>query len=431
MILQLIHSLKSKVKISSYWKDVFFQASGNTVAQIIGIAGIPILTRLYAPEAFAVQGIFIQIVTFLTAFISLRLEYFIPLLKNENQSSVFALWIFRISLVMAFLFTAVIFLLNNLDVSFFGQAGLSSYLYFAPLTGLLVSLSFLLQHEAQRKEDFYKSAWAEIYSKTFYVFFGIVFSFFTSVLGLILVSAFAALGKLMLLREYGFNLLINKPSKTTFKADLSLLATYKNRALGMVVSNSILVASGSLPLFFIASEYGANTLGQFVLVMSTIFLPSGLIGAAVGNVFYQRGAKLWGQQDTNGLKQLWKDTIIKLLLFSIPTYLFVFLISKWGYPFVFGSQWQQAGEFAQLLTLTAFFSFIAGPMDRISLIAGIGSYLPFIHSIRLAFLFTLIWLLKGGSFSPEHFVFYYAICMSVVYLLDLILGRLILNTKSY
>jgi len=30
------------------------------------------------------------------------------------------------------------------------------------------------------------------------------------------------------------------------------------------------------------------------------------------------------------------------------------------YPLVFGQQWQQAGEFAKILTLSAFFSFISG-----------------------------------------------------------------------
>src|SRR5690606_4627856 len=103
------------------------------------------------------------------------------------------------------------------------------------------------------------------------------------------------------------------------KINKELIKKYKGRAKGMVISNTILTFSGLLPILFISKQYGATSLGQFSLVMATIFLPSGLVGAAVGNVFYQRSANLWNTGSYIELKNLWQDTLIKLIFFAIPT----------------------------------------------------------------------------------------------------------------
>ena len=126
-----------------YWRDVLLQASGNSVAQLIGIAGIPVLTRLYTPEAFAVQGVFIQLVMFFAAIVTLRFEYFTPLLNDESEYRLLSSWLFRTGFSITILLCSIMMVLELYD--FWAWVGVvSSSLYIAaPIAAFLISISFI------------------------------------------------------------------------------------------------------------------------------------------------------------------------------------------------------------------------------------------------------------------------------------------------
>lgn len=405
---------------NSYWKDILLQTSGNTIAQVIGLIGMPILTRLYVPETFAIQAIFIQLVTFLTAIISFRYEYFIQLLEDVSQSYTLILWIAKIGLLMTTILTGGLVILDKSSILSQFDLTFSKYYYFAPITAYLVSLSFAFKHEAERQEAFKATSIAEIVSKSSYIGAGISLAKILDGLGLILTTVFSAVGRLIYLHRYVSSFLSNVRDIDNNKR---LVKIFAKRSIGLVSSNTILSISGLLPLIVISKQYGANNLGQFSLVMSTIFLPSGLIGSAVGNVFYQRTAKLWNNKEFDSLKKIWKDTIIKLLMFAIPTYTIIYLISSWIYPLIFGDQWKVSGEIAQFMTIAAFFSFLAGPIDRISLVLGIGFYLPAIHLFRLITIISVSALAIFESLDYLTFIIILSIGLSFVYITDILLGR--------
>lgn len=409
-----------------YLLDIAYQAAGNSAAQIIAIAGTPLLTRLYSPEAFAMQSIFVQVVIFISAFIMFRFEYFVPLLKDFGEVNALFKWGVRIGFINTFVLTFLILL-----VAYAGAKevlGLNEiwYFYFAPITAFFVTLASFYQFEAQRIEKFKISALAEIASKLSYIFSGVLFSFYTVVSGLVLTTFFSALGKVVFLRRCGIRFLHPEESIVKDKHK-EIIFSFKRRSMGMVFSNCLVSASGLVPLFFIGSRYGAATLGQFSLVMATIFLPSALIGSAIGSVFYQRAAKFWHERDFKGLQRVWIYTFTNLSLFSLPIYFLVYLISTWAYPFVFGEQWAQAGVFAKVLTVSAFFSFLAGPLDRISVIVGVGFYLPLIHGARFVLVLLLCFISDHFLWSVNVYLFYFSGLMAALYIFDILAGRFFLR----
>lgn len=416
------------IKKSSYWNDILLQASGNSIAQAIGILGMPVLTRLYSPDIFAIQAVFIQVVVFLTAFISFRYEYFLQLLDDIEQSYSFILFIMCIGFLMTLVLTLIILLLNV--TNFFGLYNLtiSGFFYWAPITAYFVCISIAIQHEAQRQGEFKVTSIAEVSSKVSYIASGAILVIFLNGLGLILTTIFGAIGRLVTLRQYVILFFTNIKKITINK---ELIKSYKGRSGGMVFSNTILSFSGLLPMLFISKQYGVTTLGQFSLVMATVFLPSGLIAKAVGNVFYQRSAQLWNTRNHIELKKLWKDTLIKILIFAIPTYSIIYLISPWAYPFIFGNIWLQAGEIAQVMSLAAFFSFLAGPLDRISLVLGIGYYLPLMHIIRLIMICSAIISVFILDIKAVDFILIFSIGMSLIYIFDIVLCRFYFLRRSF
>ena len=115
-----------------YWKDIVLQASGNTIAQFVGIIFMPLLTRLYNPESFALQAIFIQSVILLTAFVTFRFEYFLQLVRSNEEANSLILWILRIGLVMTIVLSVIILLLDKYDFFIYFGIESSEYLYLAP-----------------------------------------------------------------------------------------------------------------------------------------------------------------------------------------------------------------------------------------------------------------------------------------------------------
>lgn len=414
-------------KNRSYWKDVVFQASGNTVAQVIGIAGMPILTRLYAPETFAIQAVFIQIVALLTAFITFRFEYFLQLVGDIKESYSLIRFVLSVGFWMMIFLTFVFFVLDIIGFFKYFNILMSNYFYFAPITAYFICISIVFQHEAQRQEDFKSTAVAEVSSKIGYISIGAMLAIFTNGIGLILTTIAGSVAKLISLRKYVCFFLY---SYKEIKINKYLISIYKARSIGMIVSNTILTCSGLLPILFISKQYNTDILGQFSLVMATVFLPSGLIGRAVGNVFYQRSAKLWNMNDFEGFKEIWTETFIKLLVFALPIYLFIYFVSSWAYPFAFGEQWLVAGKIAELMSIAAFFSFLAGPLDRMSLVLGIGFYLPLIHFFRLIVVLLGIYLAVFFDFKSYEFFLFYSSSMAFIYMIDIIVSRFyLLNRK--
>ncbi|WP_313223435.1 lipopolysaccharide biosynthesis protein [Stutzerimonas nitrititolerans] len=408
------------IRSAKYWKDVLLQTSGNGAAQLIGIAGIPILARLYGPESFAIQSIFVQMVILLAALITFRYEYFIPLLNDEYEYRSLSAWILNCGVLLSTLFTLAFAALHFVGV--WGYWGLpESLLYIlAPLSALMVSLALMCQFEVQRRGDFKISALAEVVSKFFYVAGGVTLSQLSSGIGLVLTTAFGAVGKIIFLKRV-FWIGVN----SDLPSSRSLLRRFGTRSVGMVFSNTLLAIGGAIPLYFLGAVYDANSLGQFALVITTIFLPTGLIGTAAGNVFYQRAAQLWNEQESTAISSLWRTTVVKLAALAIPIFVIFYIISPWIYPLIFGDEWGLAGRLAQAMTLAAFFSFMAAPLDRLSLIINRGFYLPSIHGLR--FLAVLGYFAIAERQSVESLVLGYSLVMAVVYLLDIVLCRALMR----
>ena len=187
--------------IGKYWNDIILQASGNSIAQIIGILGMPILTRLYTPEDFAVQTIFIQIVTFLAGFVSLRYEYFIPLTKSKNESMTIMKFICLHGMKAVSLSLLTMYVLERAGALDFVRSNNVYIFYVAPIAAYAISISLLFQHEAQRQNNFSESAKSEINGKLFYILSGIALSIFKSNIGLVLTTPFGAIGKIFYLKK--------------------------------------------------------------------------------------------------------------------------------------------------------------------------------------------------------------------------------------
>jgi len=294
-------------------------------------------------------------------------------------------------------------------------------LFLVPLTAALFSWAVAAQQNAQRLADFRTSGLSELAGKLAYVLTGIIGALiYPGAFGLIITTAVAAVGKL------GF-IFARRPTwgRATLRTDVGAVprvrSHYGRLATATVVSHLLSTSAFAIPQIAVARLYGAEVLGQFALVLGTIFLPTALLGTAIGQVYYQRAAKQWAGGAT--FATLWRDMAKKLLLIGVPVYAIVALLSEVAYPFVFGHQWHQAGEFAVWMSVAAFASLVSSPMDRTCLIVGAASYSILWSVYRVASTLVTIWLASALDFSPAGFVIAYASQVCVQYGIDLCMSH--------
>lgn len=403
---------------SSYWRDIGWQASGNTLAQFVGVAGVPILTRLYTPSDFAAQSLFIQVVTFGAAIVTWRYEYFVQLPKDDDEAHALNGLVLLTGLLSLAVLTPLFWLLQHPLARQLGNPEVAPWMVLAPLTAVLVSWGMAAQNNAQRHRDFKNSGFSELVSKVAYILTGVLAALaHVGSIGLVLTTAVGAVAKsgFMFLRRPAWGkprpININRPCMRSVRQKYGRLAS------STVISHLLSTSAVAVPQIAMGHLYGANVLGQFALVLATIYLPAGLLGAAIGQVYYQRAATIWAERKP--FFGLWRDTLRKLLLIGAPVYGAIAALSPFAYPFAFGAQWHLAGTLAMVMSLAAFGSFVTSPMDRSCIVVGAWRYSIAWAVYRLLSTLIVTWLAAELHLSPIAFAIALALQMSTAYGIDL------------
>lgn len=359
---------------------------------------------------------------FLAGIITWRYEYFFQLLNDVRESKLLLRWIIKLGIICGGGLTLILYLYGPNLAASFGAVALGPYLVYCPLTAFFISLGLALQHNVQRNGHFKISAASEVCGKLSYVLAGIFLSP-AGVVGLIATIFFSAFGKIVFLWRSLSDLLWGSLAQDKIKTHPR--SVHLKGANAMVLSHVFLTIGTALPILFISYRFGVETLGQFTMVMSTIFLPSGLIGLAIGQVFYQRAAQYF--RDSKDIKLLWLSTVFRLVVFGLPIYAVAVVCSSFIYPLVLGEQWGVAGQYAQIFSIAAFFAFVSTPLDRTSLILRVNNYLPIMHFFRMLSAMMVIGVAK--FFNLEFFTYLILLTfqMSFLYLIDMIFGWIFLS----
>jgi len=303
-------------------------------------------------------------------------------------------------------------------------------LVFAPFTALLTCYSVALQNWLQRRKNYRLSGLSELAGKSTYIGCGVIGSWLFGVgaTGLITALAFSPIGKILLLLEldkkwmsYPKFFQQSKSPNYSSSRIRRLAKNYSRLSGSMVFSHVMVTGTTAAPAIFIAHSYGLAVLGQFALVGSTIYLPAGLVGAAVGQVYYQSAAERWA--NGQNIYELWHLTAKRLMMIGLPMYIGTALIAPIIYPIVFGSKWLDAGHYATLMAIAGFFSFSTSPLDRTCLVVDAWWYPPLWHTGRAVSTICIIGLTWMNNWSFNLFLMLLVTQMSIMYLIDFFVER--------
>jgi O-antigen/teichoic acid export membrane protein len=390
---------------SDFVRDVLVLSSGTGVAQFIGVAILPVLSRLYSPRDFGLMTLYVLITTVLALMASFSYELMIQL-SRSHRAAVQLVWLILAMSVGAAIIVLVGIVPVRIQVAnLLGAPELAAWLWSMPLLLIVVTSYQALCQWKMRLGQFAVISSSAIARSTVFATVAPAAAFVpllngTRGAGLIAAFIVSEVIKTLIL------VISLRVDRNFAWADCRGIVAVSRRhglsAATMTISSGIALVYNRLPDLIVASFFGAATLGLFNIAQRMIELPSAFVSRAIGDVYRQRASALHrsqGRFDSLTLRALLTTGLIA----PIPFLIVIFYAPR-IFTVMLGPQWEQAGTYASILMVGELFVFVIAPIDCAPLIVGANSFIFLWHVARLFLNLCLFPLLMLGTFSFTGFL---------------------------
>lgn len=397
-----------------YFRNFKYQSVGLAIAQLINIITLPVLTRYYAPEQMGLYSMFVQALGVSTILLSFRAEHLIMIRAGHSESSKFCLNILLNASFLCVVQTTVL-----LFVYLSGMIPFEKFVWLIllpPVAYTLVS-SYALQQLIQKAGGFRRSAVSEIVPKLVTAAASLSSGFFNMTVVFLPISLMLGyMAKIFFYRDRILALhRCFRRSGNSWPAWTDLWRIRSSLA-SLSGSHLLLFGTSTLPLIHIENAYGMREVGLYSLVVSTLYFPTSLIGAALGSVYYQSASRSHAK-GAGFLGLFWAN--IKYLS-AAATLIFgvISIFSPYIYQLLFGAQWEETGHMARVYCLAAAMAFITVPLDRSGLVVNAWWYGVSWHTLRLISTLGVVVWSKWEGLSFDDFFWLMTIQTAVMHAID-------------
>jgi lipopolysaccharide exporter len=355
----------SKKRKTTFAGDVLKLTTGTIIAQAITVLSAPILTRLYAPEAFGVLALFISITGILGVIACMRYELSIMLPESDQEAANLLGVSLGFSLLISCLTIPIILLGKPFLLRWLNAPALSPYLWLVPVMVLIYGIFLSLNYWSSRTKHFGRLSIARVTSSVTTVSTKLGIGYAGYATGGTMIGASVA-GQTVATAVLGGQ--IWRADKEVFLKSIRLhlmregIKRHKKFPIYDTGSALLNTASWQLPAFLLASFFSTTVVGYYALGFRILKLPMSLIGAAIGQVFFQRAAEAKAK---GKLTPLVENTFQRLVTLSLFPMVMLAIIGRDLYVVVFGSDWAEAGVYTQILSIWIFFWFISSPLTTL------------------------------------------------------------------
>lgn len=376
-------------------RNVFAVASGTAAVQAITIAAAPLITRLYGPEAFGVQGIYMSILSVIAPIAALTYPVAIVLPSSAAVACIIAFLSFTISLSVSLLSLLIIVILPNNLRSLLNFDSIGASLYLLPVaiffTGLHQTLSYWIIRLKKFPAGARNAVQAGILSNAAKITLGILAPFASS---LIAVSSLTPVVQSALLWSSLKREQIIRPAEA--KRLLHIAHKFRSFPLYRAPEAMLSAFSVAVPILVLGT-YMPEAAGFYALARAVLKMPGTLLAKSVGDVLYPRYAEAANNRQKL-IQLLWKSISALSLLCAVP-FGVVILFGPYLFNLIFGSEWNIAGEYGRWIALWLYVNFTLSPANQIFTVAGRQKLFLFyrISSVIVTTAFLLIGLLAFKS----------------------------------
>ncbi len=407
-----IARLQSRLDAEGFARYVSVLMAGTLGAHLITVAGIPVTTRLYSPEAFSILGVYSGILSILLTLATLSLHIGIPIADTHRRALGLVAGAGLVLLANITLLSLVLLVAGDLIIELLNRPDFTPYLLLL-VPGLLLGGCYAtLQMWFSRQKQFALVATTRVLRSAGGTGTQLAFGFAGGgpvglVLGHLLYNGLGVFG---LLRRFMHDERASLRQLT--RADLvKSLRRNRSYAYFTTIENLANVAAIQLPVLAIAANPSAGEVGLLYLAQTVMMLPMMLIGSSVGQVFiaeapqHYRDGSLW---------PFTKRVLRGLTLAGVPLLALVGVLAPFLAGPILGQDWERTGELIAWITPWMVLQFLYSPLSTIFYVTERQSLAMVLQIFGLVLRLGAV--LLAISFSPTVAMPVYAISGAVFYL---------------
>lgn len=348
--------------MSSLTKNIATLAVGSLSAKIIGLAAIPIITRLYGPEAFGQLSVFSSLVLFIYPIITLRFCIAIPLARVESNSYILMWLSFILSVIMVVLLLLIFLvagIFTDLESTANGMFRHWLLLTFAVLfAATYESFSMLASREKMFRliavSQFVQSLSGSLLK---------IFLYFTplAAVGLVVGHTFQQISGVFLYIKTNYEKVYGSFKKLSLSKLIATFKRYKDYPLLKTPSHFLYAYAAQAPILYTALFKGDKEAGYLGLTLMALALPVTMITQNVSKAYYAEISVL-GVKNSDKILVITHKIIKQMFLLGAIVGLVVFFLSPFAFVKAFGEDWAKSAEYAQALSLYLAMQFVASPL---------------------------------------------------------------------
>ena len=406
----------SHLRQSRLHRNIIALTSGTAAGQAITLVFSPLITRIYSPEVFGLQGLFLSFVSILTPIIAMRYPLAIVVADNHDEATRLGQASMLISFLLALILSVVLAVAQQPVLVLVGAEQLGNLIWFLPLAVVCVAAQDVATFHVSRQSNFSRigavTAVQALLSNVARVLGGLLAP--VAAVLVTVTSITPAIQALMLggggRRDFG--------ARTNHALRDLLPTLHKHRDFPIYRAPNDLLNAGSqaVPVILLASLFSPAIAGLYVLTRSVLNLPMNLVGAAIGNVLYARFAELHraGEQlspllvrSTFGLGAL------------IPPIVGAAWFAPYVFAFVFGEEWREAGEYARWMSIWIAFMIANVPATRLAPVIRRQAALMAYNIVLLVIRVAAVWIPFSRGGQPIESVAWYSVTSAVMAVLSI------------
>ena len=334
--------------------------AGNAVAQILPILIAPILTRLYEPQAFAVNGLFMAIVGPIATGASLTYDRAIAIPASDRDASDL-LWVAVLAAgVTALMILAIVAGGHSSIAQLADNAALSIALMSAPIFVFTVATTQALGTWLVRRGQFGRSASSRIVHAGSSALASAVLGVTGWTLGLVAGTVVGA----CLAFAWATRLAVRDPHlwpPAALAAIGRVARRYREVAQYGTAPAVMSAASYGIPLVVCSTIVDASTTGQFALARSILALSLSVAGVAVSQTLLKElSVRSSRAQPVFPAVCKTARSLGALALLGVGI---VGWIGEELFVWTFGAQWRPAGAMVEIIALPIGLMFVFSPLS--------------------------------------------------------------------
>ena len=394
--------------------------TGSGIARLIGIAAIPILTRIYSPEDFGVLAVFNAMVMILTPIVTLRYCPTLPLPRRKETAVNLLVLSAGLMLVFSALIAVLLWAFGDTVLPLLSMEVLAPW-WWLIVIGIVAAASHeLLSFWATRARAYRLIARAEVWQS-------MVGSIAKVTLGLVSMQPTGLLIGQIVAKGGGLGVLLSSFART-LGAELHHVRMsrirvaawrYRDFPLYRVPSQALMILATQSPVLFIAYRYDATTTGQFSLAMMALTLPVVLLGGSTAKAFYAEASNV-GPRRPQAIRLILHDVLVRLALLAICPAIVLMFFGQLLFELVFGINWVLAGNFSQSLAIFLFFQFLQAPVAHVFYIFDGQRALLMLNLQRVILILALFGIAYWFDWEAAFLVWVYALGLAAHYALSTI-----------